>query len=118
MGTFLLIVSGILFIATFGIHMFITSGIKSDQPLYVKNPLLSLIPWISGFILPVIPFTIVTDVHWLGIFFINLVVVFILGPALTKAILVRFASGKGLGNDMLYSFVAGIITLIIGLALN
>jgi hypothetical protein len=33
----------------------------------------------------------------------------------TKGLLVRFASGKGFGHDMIYSFIGGIITLIIGL---
>ena len=86
-----------------------------DKPMYTQNPIMSTIPWISGFILPVIPFSIVFELHWLAIFFINLGVVYILGPVLTKGFLVRFASGKGFGYDMLYSFVGGIITLVIGL---
>lgn len=115
MATFFLIVSAILFIATFGIHMTINSGDQLDKPMYTRDPIMSAIPWISGFILPVIPFTIVFEYHWLAIFFINLAVVYILGPMLTKGLLVRFASGKGLGHDMLYSFIGGTITLIIGL---
>lgn len=115
MATFFLIISAILFIATFGIHIMINSGDQFDKPMYTKDPVMSAIPWVSGFILPVIPFTIVFEYHWLAIFFINLAVVYILGPMLTKGILVRFASGKGLGHDMLYSFIGGIVTLIIGL---
>ena len=115
MATLFLIISAILFIGTFGIHMMIITRDPLDRPAYTREPVMSAIPWISGFILPVIPFTIVFEYHWLAIFFINLVVVFFLGPILTKGLLVRFASGKGLGNDILYSFVGGIITLIIGL---
>ena len=115
MSTFFLLVSAILFIGTFGIHMLIATGSILDKPLYTRDPVMSAIPWISGFILPVIPFTIVTELHWLAIFFINLVVVYILGPILTRGLLVRFASGKGHGYDMIYSFVGGLIGLIIGL---
>ena len=118
MATIILIISAILFIATFGIHATITSQDKWDQPMYVNNPLMSSIPWISGFVLPVIPLTIVFDANWIAIFFINLGIVWFLGPTLTKGFLVRFASGKGLGNDMLVSFVAGIVTLITGLLIK
>lgn len=115
MATIFLIISAILFIATFGIHMMINSGDQFDKPMYTRDPIMSAIPWVSGFILPVIPFTLVFEYHWLAIFFINLAVVYILGPMLTKGLLVRFASGKGFGHDMMYSFIGGIIALIIGL---
>lgn len=115
MATFFLIISAILFIATFGIHIMINSDDQWDKPMYTRDPIMSAIPWISGFILPVIPFTLVFEFHWLAMFFINLAVVYILGPILTRGLLVRFASGKGLGPDMVYSFIGGIISLIIGL---
>lgn len=118
MGTVILIISAFLFISTFGIHAAITSENKWEQPLYVNNPLLSSIPWISGFLLAVIPLSIVFELNYIAVFFINLVLVWILGPMLTKAFLVRFASGKGLGNDMLVSFIAGLVSLIIGLLIN
>ena len=115
MATFFLIMSAILFIATFCIHFTVNSGGQFDKPMYTSHPIMSVIPLVSGFILPVIPFTIVLEYHWLAVFFINLVVVFIIAPMLTKGLLVRFASMKGLGYYMLYSFIGGIITLIIGL---
>lgn len=115
MANFFLIVSAIMFIVTFGIHMFLVNADPLDQPPYVRDATLSAIPWVSGFILPVIPFALVIDIHWVAIFFINLGAVYLVGPILTKGLLVRFASGKGLGYDMLYSFVGGIVTLIIGL---
>ena len=118
MGAVLLIISAILFISTYGIHAIITNREKFDQPLYVHNQLMTSIPWVSGFILPVIPFSTVFEANWVAIFFINLAVVWLLGPMLTKAFLVRFASGKGLGKDMQTSFIAGIVVLIIGLLVN
>jgi hypothetical protein len=115
MGTVILIISAVLFISTFGIHSFISNGSEFDKPMYTSNPLMSSIPWISGFIIPVVIWTQITEFHWIALFFINLAVVWILGPMLTKGFLVRFASGKGLGKDMFTAFIAGIVTLIIGL---
>ena len=115
MSTLLLIVSAILFIATFGIHIMINMGNPLDRPAYTTDCIMSSIPLISGFILPVIPLAIVSGFHWLAVFFINLFVSLILGPMLTRAFLVRFASGKGLGKDMMYSFIIGVVTLVIGL---
>jgi hypothetical protein len=113
-----LVISAILFITTFGIHATILSTSSFDHPLYINNPLISSIPWISGFILPVLPFSIVFDLNWVAIFFINLIGVWLLGPILTRALLVRFTSGKGLGRDLITSFIAGIVALIIGLLTN
>lgn len=118
MSTILLVIGAILLISTFGIHSIITNSNEYDKPMYTTNPLLSAIPWISGFILPVIAWTNITEFHWLALFFINLAVVWILGPWLTKGFLVRFASGKGLGKDMLTAFVAGVIALIVGFLLK
>jgi hypothetical protein len=115
MATFFLIVAAVLFIGTFGMHMMLATASQFDKPMYTRDPMLSVIPWVSGFILPVIPFAIVFDLHWLAIFFFNLAAVYILGPILTKALLVRLATGKGLGYDMLYAFIGGVIALIIGL---
>lgn len=115
METCFLIISALLFVLTFGIYMILNSGSPVDKPKYTRGPLMSAIPWICGFVLPVIPFTLVFDYHWVIIFFLNLVFVFMLGPKLTEGFLVRFASGKGFGRDMLYSFIGGVVTLVIGL---
>lgn len=115
MTTVLLVIGAVLLISTFGIHATISNGSEIDKPMYTSNPLISVIPWISGFVLPVIAWANITELHWIALFFINFVVVWILGPWLTKGFLVRFASGKGLGKDMLTAFIAGIITLVIGL---
>lgn len=115
MATFFLILSAILFISSFGIHMMISNGEEIEKPMYTHDPKLSIIPWVSGFILPVIPFTIVFEYHFLAIFVINIGVVYIFGPIFSRNFLVRFASSKGLGHDLLNSFIGGIGTLIIGI---
>jgi len=114
-STFLFTFSAILFIGTFGMHATITNGHPLDRPRYTYNPIASAIPWISGFILPIIPLALVLDINWIVIFIFNMAVVYFFGPPLTNAILVRFASGKGIGYDMIYSFIGGFITLILGL---
>jgi hypothetical protein len=118
MATIILIISGILFISTFVIHLTIMNGNEIDKPLYTRDPLMSSIPWIAGFIMPVFSWSNISDFNWLGLFFINFAVAFIFGPWFTKGFLVRFASGRGPGEDMVTAFVAGIISLIIGLFLK
>lgn len=118
MAIFLLVISGLLFIITFSIHMILANRGPLDKPMYLYNPLLSAIPLISGIILPVIPFSIVTELHWLAVFGINLVFIFVAGPFLTGQFLIRFASGKGLGHDMVFAFSGAVITLLIGLLLR
>lgn len=117
METFLLIVSAVLFIVTFGIHMLIMSEDLFDRPLYTQNSILSSIPWISGTILPVIPLTIIFHCHWIAIFVVNLALLYLLGPTLTKGFLVRFSTSL-LGKDMLYSLIGGIVSLTIALLIR
>lgn len=118
MATIILILSAILFIATFGIHVMITNQDESEQPLYIHNPLFNAIPWVSGFILAVIPQAVIFEINWIAMFFINLALVWLLGPMLTKAFLIRLSSGKGLGNDMFVAFTAGLVALFIGLLIG
>ena len=118
MSTVLLVIGAVLLISTFGIHSTIINSSQLDKPIYTTNSLMSAIPWISGFILPVVAWANIMEFHWIALFFINLAVVWILGPWLTKGFLVRFASGKGLGKDMLTAFVAGIVALVIGLVIR
>lgn len=118
MGTLLLIIGAVLLISTFGIHSIISNRNEYDKPLYTKNPLMSSIPWISGFILPVIAWVNIIEFHWIVLFFINLILVLILGPWLTKGFLVRLSGGEGLGKDMKTAFIGGIIALVIGLTIK
>jgi hypothetical protein len=85
-----------------------------EKPSYTNNPILSMIPWISGFVMPVLPFYLLFHQNWFATFIINIPIVYYLGPVLTKWILVRFASGKGAEIDMFNSFFYGIVTLLIG----
>jgi hypothetical protein len=118
LSSIFLLISGIFFIATYGIHMMITFGDMPFKPAYTRYRILSFLPWISGFILPVIPFVIVFNLNWLIIFFINIAAVLILGRILTRGFLSLFASVRGLGIDIGFAFIAGLITFIIGLILK
>lgn len=82
---------------------------------YLSSPLLSAIPWISGFILAVIPECLIFNVTWYWMFLINIAIIYILGPTITKFYLVRMASGKGLGLDAFIALGIGITALIVGL---
>lgn len=115
LSTVLLIIAGILFIVTFGIHSFIITSSHFDRPMYTRHPILSLIPAVSGFVLATICWTLLLDWHWLLVFIANIGAVYIIGPGLTKSVLVRFATGKGLGDDMLYAFTGAMICFIIGI---
>jgi hypothetical protein len=117
MVNFFLILSIILLISTFGIHATISNGKEINKPMYVYNPYLKSIPIICGFILPVFAWTKLLSIHWILLFFINLAVVWVIGPILTREFLVRFASEKGFGYDMIITLISGTVALIIGLVL-
>ena len=76
---FLFVFSALCFIATFGIHAIILSLDKWDQPTYVDNPFLSLIPWLSGLVFSVIPIVIAFELNWILIFLLNAFVAKFLG---------------------------------------
>jgi hypothetical protein len=119
MATFFLIVSAVLFIGTFGIYIQ-NSGNRRvfDQPLIFSYPGMKAVPWVCGFILPVIPFALVFPYHWAAIFILNIPLVYIAGPLLTNAILVRIKSPRGHVFDMINTLIGGIITLIIGIIIK
>ena len=114
MSTFLFVFSIICFIAAYGTHMF-----AKNNPMgwcgYMSVPWMSAIPWISGFVLAVIPEVQLFNIYWLWMFLINLFVVSALGPIITKFFLRRFASGKGAGFDIIIAVVLGVAFLLIGL---
>ena len=83
--------------------------------MYVNNQLLTAIPWISGFILSFIALYILLDKNWIIVFIGNGLIVYILGPLLTRQFLIRFASGDGLGKDMIIAFIGGLVAFIIGI---
>jgi len=118
MSTFFLIVSIWLLEATFGIKMSLDGVIEFDKPRLFENRGAVITPYISAFVLPVIPFAILLPVHWGIILILNPFFLFLAGPLLTKAYLVRFAWGRGPSWDMLYCFTGGIVTLTIGLIIR
>ncbi|MBO9636441.1 MAG: hypothetical protein J7578_25290 [Chitinophagaceae bacterium] len=118
MSTFFLVLSIWLLISCFGISMYRKGEIEFNQPAILQSRVSALLPYFSGFILPVLPLAILLPVHWLIIFILNHVFVYIAGPLLTKMYQVRLASGRGMGRDMLITFTAGVITLLIGLTIR
>ena len=83
---------------------------------YMDIPLMAAIPWISGFVLAVIPEAILLEnIFWLWVLLGNAVFLFIFGPIITNFYLKRFASGKGAGYDIFIAIVMGFVTLGISL---
>ena len=116
-----LAISAICFIATFGCHAILKGTLLRTfypGPPYLSNQLLSSIPWISGFILAVIPECLIFPIAWYWMFLINVAAVFVLGKTVTRLYLSRWRTGKGLGRDVFVSFRTAIVTLIIGLILR
>jgi hypothetical protein len=118
MANILLIIASILFIVTFGIHATIMSGDPLRRPAYTGHPIFRHIPAIIAFVLPVIAWSKIIDIHWIWLFILNFLFGFIVSRWLTNGFLTRFASGKGLGKDILVAFVAGAIAFTIGLAIH
>lgn len=117
MDVLFLAISAISFIAAFGIH--IQASHSSDGWCgYMAIPWMSAIPWISGFVLAVIPQSLLFNISWWWLFLINIPVVYILGPLFTGFILRRIASGKGAGIDVITSLCIAVITLVIGIILR
>ncbi|WP_293302321.1 hypothetical protein [Pedobacter sp. UBA4863] len=113
MATLLFVISIVCFITTFGIHSVINNKSEIDKPMYLSTPLV-FIPIICGFILPIIPFHYLLHYNWILLSIGNIAVLYILGPIITKAYLVRLSTGN-LGKDMVYTLGLGIVLLIIGI---
>lgn len=118
MAAALLILASLLFIVTFGIHATIMAGDPLERPAYTTHPIFGYIPAISAFIIPVFAWSMVIDLHWIWILILNFIFAFIFSRWLTKGFIVRFASGKGLGSDMITAFIAGLIAFAIGTAIH
>lgn len=114
-STICFVISIICFISVFGCHAALKNGDSIDYPGYMYSPLLSSIPYISGFVLVVIPECLIFDIEWYWMFLINIFITIILGPIITKFYLVRMASGKGLGQDAFTSLLIAIVSLILGI---
>ena len=114
MVNFFLITSAVLFIATYGIHNVIISWNSDDRPNMYLNPMLSIIPYLSGFFFSIIPLKIVFHYKLFVLFIANLIVIFSLSPIFANILLSNFANQRrGSGEVMAYSFFAGILLLIL-----
>lgn len=113
MSTFCFIISAMCFISAFGVHIQGSNRADGWCP-YMDIPWMSAIPWISGFLLAVIPESHLFDIHWGWMFLINIPVVYIVGPIFTGIVMRRIASGNGTGYDVIISIIIASITLIIG----
>lgn len=114
MSTFFLIFAAVLFIATFGIYSILHNAQLRKLGMSTASSSLIILGLVSGFVLPVIPFAKLIDLHFIWIFLINIPVAWLFGPLIGTIILKRFATGKGIAPDMFYTFIAGIGALIIG----
>ena len=114
-STICCIISIVCFISTFGCHETIKAGDPLDYPAYLSHPLLCAIPYVSGFVLAVIPECMIFEIEWYWMFLINIAIVFISAPTITKIYLVRMASGRGLGRDGAYAFIIALGTLLLGI---
>ena len=110
MKTFLLLLSITCFVSSYTIHKFGVIQAKKNVGAwcaYMDNLFLSAIPWISGFVLAVIPEVLLFNIFWIWMFLINILIVLVLGPILATIFLKAFASGKGTGYDSLISLIIG-----------
>ena len=103
------------FVSSFGCHTLLKNGSSINWAAYLMNPFLSMIPGIGGFILAVIPESIIFDIAWYWMFLINAICVTILSPIIAHLYLLILSSGKGYGMDAFISFAIGIISFIIGI---
>lgn len=117
MATALFIISAICFIAAWGTHMLAKHG-HLDYCPYLSVPWMCAIPWLSGYVLAVIPETYLFNLAWYWVFLINIPVVFILGYFIAAFLLRRLSLGRGAGFDILILMLIGIIALIIGVIIQ
>lgn len=79
---------------------------------YQHHPILAAIPWICGFVLPVIPECMMLGLSWYWMFLINAVSVFLLGIPLAW-FYITLTESVNIG----VSFIVAIVALIIGIVL-
>lgn len=118
MAIYILIIGTILLLISSTIDSLIRKGDKLEMPMYVDNPLITTISILSGLVLPVFTWTRIFEYHWFFMILANLMIVFFLMPLITILYLKRFATGKGLGFDMIVTLVIGIILYTIGMIIS
>lgn len=118
MSKLLLVLGGILLISTFGLHTIIISGDKNKRPRYTRRPLLMLMPWLCGLILPVVAWGQLTPLHWGWLVILNFVVVFFFAPTITRFVLKVHFKTRRISKKMITIVSLGLFCLILGTILH
>lgn len=106
-----LIVSILFFITTFGLFDAINKKPSYDQPPLFRK--LFLIPFLCRIVLPVIACSVLFQLHWM----ISLLLVFVLTPFISQALLLLIPNSF-LGYKIIFCFIAGLVSLGIGLLIK
>ena len=114
MAKFILLLAALLLIVAFGLHTTILSGPHDERPSYTMSPSLMMLPWLSGFILPIFAWIKLTNIPWGWLLILNFVFVFFISPSLTRSFIRIFSSRRRLSRDMLHAFILGVAFLIVG----
>lgn len=113
--------SALCFISAWGIHIIAKADAAENCLLYcgyMAVPWLCAIPWLSGFVLAVVPEVFMCDLAWYWMFLINIPVTLVFGKFAAAFILRRFSAGKGAGMDIIISIVIGGVSLGIGMLIQ
>lgn len=114
MANILLILGAIFLIASFGLHLLIISGDRQKRPRYTRKPILILLLWLCGLILPVIAWSQLTPLHWGWLVLINFTLVFFFAPMLSRLIIKLFIRTKRVSKKLIKVVSLGLICLIVG----
>jgi|UPI00037251D6 glucan phosphoethanolaminetransferase (alkaline phosphatase superfamily) len=118
MAKILLIIGAILLIASFGLHLIIISGDRQKWPRYTRKPILILLLWLCGLILPILAWGQLTPIHWGWLVLINFALVFFFAPTITRMILKLFVRTRRISKKLITVVSLGLLCLIIGSILH
>lgn len=118
MANVLLILGGLFMIIVLGLHTVIVSGDRVRWPKYTSNPLLMVLPWVCGLVLPILSWANVTKLNWGILLILNFVVVFFLGHVFAYVFSSFFIKMKKYGPKIATAVALGVICLITGLILK
>lgn len=118
MANALLIIGGLMMIIVLGLHTVIVSGDRLRWPSYTSKPILMILPWICGLVLPLLPWIKLTKLNWALLLILNLVVVFFLSHVFAYVFSSFFMKMKSYGPKILIATILGIICITIGFILK
>ncbi len=118
MANALLIIGGILMIIVLGLHTVIVSGDRLRWPSYTSQPVLMILPWVCGLILPILPWVKLTKLNWGLLLILNFVVVFFLAHVFAYVFSSFFVKMKRYGPKILIASILGVICIAIGFILK